>query len=380
MQAACRLLTGARVRIALAVLLLVSCAPAPEPDPDAGVQPPPDAGVDAGQPDAGTPDAGTPDAGLSQACFQRQIDLQGALNTANLAHAQAVAVASEDCPTLVVVHGPRVTEDSLWREGSVTKTYVAATVVKMAGDGQLGLDDTLDKFALQVPDAGSITVRQLLSHTSGLFDYTADTTFPSLAGMPTTPDQIVALATAHAPYFAPGMGWHYSNTNFILLGMIVKQLSGKELSQALLPLPPHTFLDGEMTLTGTLVPGYNGAGNDVTHGIDPTWTWAAGGMASTLGDQADWIHALYSGRVLSADETASLSAMPVQEYGLGTMIVPAAATGGYGQAVGHGGDLPGYHCMAFYFPQKQRTIAVAVDSDALDPNALFIKVMDAALE
>jgi D-alanyl-D-alanine carboxypeptidase len=365
----------ARVRIALVVLLLVSCAPAPVEVPDAGGEPPFDAGTDAGQGDAGTPDAG-----LSQACFQRQIDLQGALNTANFAHAQAVAVASDDCPTLVVVHGPNVTEDSLWREGSITKTYVAATVVKMAGDGKLGLDDTLDTFSLQVPDAGSITVRQLLNHTSGLFDYTQDSAFATAGRMPTTPEQIVALATAHAPYFAPGAGWQYSNTNFIVLGMIVKQLSGKPLSQALLPLPPHTFLDGEMTLNGTLVPGYSRSGSDVTHLWDPTWTWAAGGMVSTIGDQADWIHALYSGRVLSADETASLSAMPVQDYGLGTMIIPAADSGGHGESLGHAGDIDGYHCMAFYFPQKQRTIAVAVDSDALDPNALFIKVMSAGLE
>jgi D-alanyl-D-alanine carboxypeptidase len=370
------------MRVLPVVLAVAACAPSPVVmDVDDGGTLPDAGAVDSGAPDAGAPDAGTPDAGPSPECTQRWLDLQTHLNTLNLARASSVAVASTDCPTYTAFHGPSVTADSLWREGSVTKTYVTATVVKMAGDGAFGLDDTLDTFSLPVPDAGTITVRQLLNHTSGIFNYTEDPLFGAMPQTLTTPGQLVAMATAHAPYFAPGAGWHYSNTNFILLGMLIEAKSGKPLHEALLPRPPHTFLDGEEPLGGTLVPGFSSGNQDVTNKYNPSWTWAAGGMVSTMAAQADWIQALYSGQVLNAAETASLSASPVGEsYGLGTQIIPAGFSGGLGISLGHSGDIDGYHCMAFYFPVEGRTMAVAVDSDALDPNTLFADLMTQALK
>src|SRR5581483_3006460 len=182
------------------VLAAAACAPPPVVmDPDSGAAAMPDAGT----PDAGMPvDAGTPDAGPSPECTQRWLDLQTHLNMPNFMHATSVAVASTDCPTYTAYHGPNVTADSLWREGSVTKTYVTAAVVKMAGDGAFSLDDTLDTFSLPVPDAGTLTVRELLNHTSGIFNYTEDPAFGAMPRTPTTPEQLVAMATAHPPYFA----------------------------------------------------------------------------------------------------------------------------------------------------------------------------------
>ncbi len=207
---------------------------------------------------------------------------------------------------------------------------------------------------------------------------------------PQTPQQLVALATQHAAYFNPGTGWHYSNTNFILLGMIVKKITQGSLSAALqmnaidAAKLAHTFFDGEQTITGTLASGFDTSGTDVTHLYNPSWAWADGAMVSTTGELADWVTALYGGAVLDDSARAELTANPVttdqgETYGLGTMIFPYSATGGAGVAYGHNGDISGYHSMAYYFPKEKTSIAVVVTADGADPNDPFVSALGVLL-
>jgi D-alanyl-D-alanine carboxypeptidase len=120
------------------------------------------------------------------------------------------------------------------RIGSVTKTFIATLLLQLVGDGKVGLDDPVSRWAPQVPNAHHITIRELLNMSSGLYNYTEDPQFlrqltrpPTAAVRHWTPRQLVAIALAHKPYFPPGKGWYYSNTNFILLGQIIEAVTGR---------------------------------------------------------------------------------------------------------------------------------------------------------
>jgi CubicO group peptidase (beta-lactamase class C family) len=129
-----------------------------------------------------------------------------------------------------------------FRIGSVTKTFVAALDLRLADQGRLSLDDSVERWVPGlVPNGNAITLRHLLRHTSGLFDYAADpATFAPFASDPGhawQPCDLVALATRHAPNFSPGEGWGYSNTNYVLLGLIVEAATGRPVGIELEQLP-----------------------------------------------------------------------------------------------------------------------------------------------
>ena len=116
--------------------------------------------------------------------------------------------------------------------GSITKTFVSVVVLQLVGEGRLRLDDSVEQWLPGlVPDGDAINVRQLLNHTSGIFNYTDDPDlFNELIADPfrtVTPEQLVAVATAHPPLFEPGTSWSYSNTNYILTGLIIEAVTGR---------------------------------------------------------------------------------------------------------------------------------------------------------
>src|ERR671935_1848443 len=127
------------------------------------------------------------------------------------------------------------------RIGSLTKTFIGTLVLQLVGEGKLGLDDPIQRWAPQVPNAPHITVRELLNMSSGLYSYTEDKQWLQQAVSPQTglalrqwtPQQLVQVAVAHKPYFPPGRGYHYSDTNFILLGLIVEQVTGQPIAAVL---------------------------------------------------------------------------------------------------------------------------------------------------
>src|SRR3954447_17938039 len=130
-----------------------------------------------------------------------------------------------------------------FRIGSVTKSFAATVVLQLAGEGRLSLDDTVERWLPgAVPGGDAITLRRLLNHTSGLFDYLNDgdktVLAPYLAGHfghVWTPQALIGVATSHPPNFAPGARWSYSHTGYILLGMVVQAVTGHPLSAELQP-------------------------------------------------------------------------------------------------------------------------------------------------
>jgi D-alanyl-D-alanine carboxypeptidase len=277
-----------------------------------------------------------------------------------------------------------------FRVGSVTKTFVSSVVLQLAGEGRLSLDDTVERWLPGlVPNGPGITIRQLLSHTSGLYDYTQDPSVlkPYLRGhlrVVRAPRTLVARAIAHPPLFAPGAKWSYSNTGYILLGLIVEAAGGDSLRAQLqrrifTPLGlRHTTFDTSPRISGRHAHGYFALGKRSLRDVSvfsPSFAWAAGAIVSTAGDLVRFYRALLQGRVLRPDlldamKTTVAMGPPGESYGLGlwkTRSLGLSPTNklACGSVWGHDGDFPGYLTHAFSSEDGRRQMVVFVNSDSL---------------
>jgi len=261
--------------------------------------------------------------------------------------------------------------ESEFRMGSNTKTFVAVVILQLVDEGKLRLDDTVERWLPGVVsgngnDGAKITIRNLLQHTSGLYNYTGDLfavfsieDYYAQRFHHYEPEQLVAMAVSHAPNFAPGTNWSYSNTNYILAGMIIEKITGHDWasevrSRILAPLRlVHTLEPGDWPdLPAPHAEGYSEieAGKplvDVTL-YNHTWGGAAGSLISTTADLTRFWRALQAGQLLSAARMAEMhttipatelqAAVPGIRDGLGIFWTPTRC-GGYWN---HLGDTFGF--------------------------------------
>lgn len=290
--------------------------------------------------------------------------------------------------------GAPVRTDQHLRIGSITKTFTATVVLQLVQEGKLSLDSPLADFRPDVPNAGHITVRQLLQMTSGLYNYSEDPGFNRrLDQRPESrwsPQDLLDVAFHHPAYFPPGKGWHYSNTNYVLLGLIAEHLTGQPLEQlfkervfdrvgmgdtslnsdATVPDPQakgYEFISNVGSLTAPVLTGKDAAwadwkaGNpyEVTH-VNASWAWAAGAAVSTVDDLRRWAPALAEGTLLSPQlQRERLHFIPTSPqpgkptYGLGVADVDGF--------IGHDGQIPGYNSFVGYDPERRATVVVLVN-------------------
>jgi D-alanyl-D-alanine carboxypeptidase len=270
--------------------------------------------------------------------------------------------------------------DDRFRVGSVTKTFVATVVLQLAGEGVLGLDDTVDHWLPGLlADGDRITVRQLLNHTSGLFDYLRDprSLAPYLAGdagFGWAPRALIALATSHPPVFPPGSAFGYSNTDYLVLGLIVEKATGTPLGEQLnrrlfTPLQLRaTSFPSTPRVTGPHAHGYlvTPAGMQDVTAFSPSLYWAAGGLVPTAADVARFYQALLGGellrpRLLRAMET-TIPESPTSAAGLGIFTAQLPC----GTFWGHSGAVGGYSSQAMSTQDGRDQAIVLVNSFALD--------------
>jgi D-alanyl-D-alanine carboxypeptidase len=248
--------------------------------------------------------------------------------------------------------------------GSVTKTYVSAVVLQMADEGLLDLDGSVRDLLPSVPGvSGEITIRQLLDHTSGLADVFNDTTRRGLEEHPErawTADEV--LGTLHAPWYRPGEGWAYANTNYFLLGLIVERLTGSTLAaelerRMLTPLG----LESTRLLSGT----------DAGGPLAPAWTtifWASGAMSASAADLARWGDAVYGDAVLQPETRAAMLALNDHDYGLGVQKIELPGATGYG----HTGLLNTYTTLLYHDPTDNVTMALLVNRSHVDLGGMLM--------
>ena len=291
--------------------------------------------------------------------------------------------------TAVLSSGAAVTTSTLFSIGSISKTFISALIGRLAEAGTMSLDDHLYKYVPSFPNSANITIRQLLSHTAGvrdLFDKGSPLNANVLANRGTAWTAAQVLATIGRPYTAPGAGYHYSNTDYVLLGLAIEKATGKKVaslvrSDFLVPLGmTHTYLQTEETAKGPEAHGYmpttgackspcdNSAGSMIPYTAEATVAGFAGAYVSTASDLAIWANALYGGYVLDPAALASMiditpsmvfKAKPNYPYGLGFEEISIA-----GQlAWGHRGRLDGFWSAMEYLPASHVTVVFLTNAD-----------------
>jgi len=257
--------------------------------------------------------------------------------------------------------------------GSITKTFVATVILQLVAERRLSLSDSVQKWLPGVIsghgyDPAQITVRELLQQTSGLRDYTSAPGFLTARSLARTwrPGQLVDLALKLGP---PLPGWNYTDTNYILLGMLIRRVTGHtptaEIQRRILdPLNlRNTSFPVTSTIPGPHAHGYIGT-LDVTNLINPSAAWTAGAMISTVDDVARFYRAVLTGRLLPpAEQRDLLSTIPVNDvgelfpehYGLGIYRVRLPC----GPAWGHDGGYPGFKTFTYTSPGGERQAVMA---------------------
>ena len=274
--------------------------------------------------------------------------------------------------------------------GSVGKTFAAATALQLVKEGKIGLDDKIEKYFGKepwfdrLPNSRDITVRQLMNHTSGLVRYEFKETFTKdLTANPMkvwTPEERLAYLFGEKAKFEAGKGWDYSDTNYIVLGMIIEKVTGKKFfdeanQRVLKPLRLKDTIPQEGPVMKRVVQGYAGPNNPfggkdamIENGkfvVNPQLEWTGGGYASTSEDLARWAKMMYEGQAFDAsmlpqmlDGVAAPMLGGETKYGLGVIIRKTQA----GTSYGHSGFFPGYMTDMMYFPEQKIAVAAQVNT------------------
>lgn len=280
--------------------------------------------------------------------------------------------------------------EGAFRIGSITKMFTATVIIQLAEDGVLTLDDPLalwlPEVATQLPYGDQITLRHLLTHTSGVFHYVEHEAYYAdlFAAVVVDPASgAVTLACARQDprdtltryvygkdaLFEPGAGWYYSNTNYTLLGMVIEAAADMPLAQAY-----RTHIYEVLGMGSTFLDCYEGSVTDIVHGytgpadtltdvtdLHESVGWAAGGIVSTAPDLISFARGLFGGVLF--DDPESLLAMttrtPGSPNGLGVFIQE--------DYIGHSGGIAGFRSVLQYMPEFDMVVVILYNNDAADP-------------
>ncbi|MEV0168251.1 serine hydrolase domain-containing protein [Nonomuraea fuscirosea] len=299
--------------------------------------------------------------------------------------------------------GDDVPVDGYVRIGSNTKTFTAVTLLQLVGEGKVNLDRPVDTYLPGLlrgkgVDGRRITVRQLLQHTSGLPEYTD---FLAKGALPYQhvyfqPRELLDLALKNKAQFAPGTKWVYTNTNYIVAGLIIEKVTGRPAIEEITKRTidriglTHTYFPnvGDQTLRTPHAKGYHRDDpakprTDVTT-YEPSQAWTAGQMISTPGDLNRFFSALLDGKLLKPAQLKQMRTTvkapelgPGGRYGLGLIAVKLSCGG---TAWGHGGAIPGYYTMnAAVDDGRAAAIAVTHLPETQEARDHIESALDAAL-
>jgi D-alanyl-D-alanine carboxypeptidase len=280
-----------------------------------------------------------------------------------------------------------MTPDLYMRIGSNTKAFTVTSILMLADQGKLGLDDPIDRYVAGVPSGDRITLRQLAAMRSGLYDYGEDTN-PKLPQQPFrqwTPRELLEIAFQHPLQFPPGSDFDYSNTNTVLLGVVVEKVSGQSLASFIEQniLKPEGMARTVFP-TGAEFPsphaqGYfklpDGKVVDATN-WNPSWGWASGNMISTLDDMRVWTRNLALGKLISpAMKRERDQFLPAPAEGEGALY--GLAIENQNGWIGHNGNILSYMAYPYYLPAERITMVVLLNA-GVDVPGSWIMIQDIA--
>jgi D-alanyl-D-alanine carboxypeptidase len=285
-----------------------------------------------------------------------------------------------------------ITRDMIFGIGSVTKTYIATMVMQLEDEGILSISDSLSRWLPTYPNIDStITIQQLLKHESGIFNITDSPLFFQVLNqnpLHVWQDEEIILKLVGEPLFQSGESYSYSNTNYILLGMILKKATGKSISTLLrdrilvqLNLN-HTFLAIEDSLNGNIAHGwFDVDGDSELEDFTDFWQpnafysalWTAGAMYSTAEDAAKFMKALFDGDLVSSESlNKMMNINTVSHNGLGLF---GFTTSNNISMMGHDGFTLEYSAFAYYDISSKNTYSVLVNQRDLDQYSMLL-IMD----
>ncbi len=343
------------------------------------------------------------------ASLQQELGLPGATAAFVLSDGRVgeVAVGQADRELRQVM-----TTESRMLAASIGKTFVGATALALAAEGRLDLDAPIASWFQskplfpRLPQGDKITVRHLLMHRSGLSDHVYTEQFVktftrrwSENENPFTPEDLIGFVVDCPTPFSPGDGWAYSDTGYVLLGLILEDVCGRSLYDEvairfLRPLELASTIPSDQRALPGLVPGYTSPQNPFgfpskTTGADGALLWHpgveffGGGWMSTSGDLARWGAALYGGDLLPGSaETELRLTMPVSgtnpavRYGAGVSHV---TEGPLGPTFGHGGWIPGYVSSLRYYSRYGLTVAFQTNTDNIQAERDWLAKMEIRL-
>jgi D-alanyl-D-alanine carboxypeptidase len=301
--------------------------------------------------------------------------------------------------------------NTLFQAGSITKSFTSTVILQLEAEGKLNIDDPITKYLPQYSRWQNVTIRQLLNHTSGIFNYTNAGTFNHIRlNQPQaafTPEQIVHIASQHRDYFSPGYGWKYSNTNYVLAGMIIQKVTGQSLHNIM-----NYYLHGGLKLNlanthyvsglysnefiSRMAHGYNSNGSDVTTD-NMSWANTAGAIVSTSQDLLAWWRGLFQNKILPPEQMSEMMSLVCETessecraggnrsqltdssigkgYGLG-IIQSSYGSSRVGTVWWHNGSTRGYKALVMWYPKSNIYMAITINRDPgflLKPNLAVIQ-------
>lgn len=288
-------------------------------------------------------------------------------------------------------HTP-ISANSLFQVGSITKNFTAVLIMQLVSSGKLHLDAPLGTYLPQYPKWGNITLRQLLNNTSGIYDYIDvphwwEQVMDHQHKM-YYPDQLLKIAYQHKPYFAPNKGWHYSNSNYLILGLVIEKLGNETMQHAMQQLLEKANLHNSYYLTTNysteflqqMVHGYYlNIDNTETNG---SWGSSAAALVSTPNQIVIWVQALFDKSILSTQELLMMEQavsvttgqpshdLSTAAYGLGMFRMNTPA----GLVWFTPGLTPGYRSLWVYIPCFDISFAYSV-SDSLIGKPVHVEMM-----
>ncbi len=263
-----------------------------------------------------------------------------------------------------------------YRIGSISKMFTATIVFQLVEEGKLKLEDTLDKFFPEIPNAKKITVAQLLNHHSGIHDITGDAqNYYSYYRRPQTHEQMLAIMAKTTPDFEPGAKAAYSNSNYILLGYIAEKVSGKSYKDLL-----NEKITSKINLTDTFYGGQINDSNNESHSFDfieGEWKilgetdmsipGGAGAIVSTPTDLTKFITALFDGKLISQKNLDQMKTT-TDNYGSGIFQFPLDDK----KLFGHTGGIDGFNSMLVYLPEEKLSVAYISNGTIYPVNSILL--------
>lgn len=271
------------------------------------------------------------------------------------------------------------TPSTKFRIGSITKQFTSACILLLEQQGKLKVEDPIKKYYPDAPATwDKVTLIDLLRHTSGIHSYTDDPEFDKFTKLPLTPAEIVKRVQDKPLDFETGKEFRYSNTGYILLGIVVEKVSGKSYAEFLKEnvLDPLGMKDSGYDVNATILPqraaGYSRSPQGVINSqyIDMTLPYAAGSMYSTVEDLLRWQRGLFGKKLLNETSLKKMHSVGLKDYAFGVAV---SKKDGH-DVIGHGGGINGFNAQLSYYPEDQVTVLALSNLNGPGADAIVEKL------